>query len=697
MFSRERVRFLKKKAEVKVCAPVAYFPRWINSKKYSQFANISKKEDLEDTEVFHPRFIVIPVISRFLNGLSLFISVLNTIKAIRKSFDFDLIDAHFAYPDGVAAALIARAIKKPLVITVHGTDINLCLRSFFLRQQIRFALRRANKIIAVCQALKDSMVNLGIEADKIEVVPNGVDLEKFRPIDKMQARSELGFPRDKQIIISVGHLIERKGFHYLIEAMAQLKANNNFLVIVGEGEYRSLLEKKIKEFQLENRVHLVGAVAHQDIYKWQSAADLFVLASSREGWPTVLFESFACGNPVVATKVWGTPEAVCSSEYGILVEDQSPIKIAEAISQALNKTWNKNKLLEYARNNSWDSVIDKTTCVYSQALSIGVRSQQGWQKRLFGNILSRGFWQVGQPFGSNFSTKNKGILKGYYNDLSQKVNHDIYSQDGIPLVDYGAPIGKQFYPITIAQKALGHYEVFLRSKEEFHKQQFLLLANWLISNQKINNSGCGVWEVNFSLPRIYRLKTPWISAMAQGQAISVLLRAHQETKEQKYLDAAKKALRAFDCSIEEGGVKTQEEDGTIFYEEYPSKPYSHVLNGFIFALWGLYDYAKYLNDDHASLLFNQGIETLKRKLHLYDLGYWTRYDLFKSPIIPIASKFYHQLHTDQLRALYQMTNEKLFNQFALKWEKYSSNKVSQARYLLDKFVLKLYNVLILKG
>ncbi len=320
-----------------------------------------------------------------------------------------------------------------------------------------------------------------------------------------------------------------------------------------------------------------------------------------------------------------------------------------------------------------------------------------FQKILASVGLHEDYWSAALPSGTNFMPIKRGSLGGYYIDYTGKCEYDGPMVNGIPLVvfegDKGAP---KIYPITVAQMALGYYEKWLKTEDEDLRERFLHLADWFTDKQEIREKDMGVWEVHFSLPKLYRLKPPWISAMGQGQAISVLLRAHQISGDGDYLSAAARAIKAFDRNIEDGGVTTTEKDGYVFYEEYPSVPYSHVLNGFMFSLWGLYDYHLYSGDAHAMDLFDRGIDTLLRYLPRYDLGYWSRYDLYPIRVTLIASWFYHQLHIDQLKVMYLLTGRKFLNQTAIKWTNYYKNIYYKIRYLFDKIILKFYNLIIFK-
>jgi glycosyltransferase involved in cell wall biosynthesis len=209
----------------------------------------------------------------------------------------------------------------------------------------------------VCAALKKAIVDLGISPEKITVIPNGVDIAKFYHFPKREARKRLGLPLEKKIVLSVGGLIPRKGFDLLIRAAKMLCDRTGYdelyIVIVGEGPSRKQLEELKSSISMKGQVYLAGSIPHENLFLWYSAADLFCLASSREGWPNVLLETLACGTPVVAANIWGVPEVINADEVGIITE-RTKYAIADAISVALKKQWRRGALLEYARKHSWD-------------------------------------------------------------------------------------------------------------------------------------------------------------------------------------------------------------------------------------------------------------------------------------------------------------------------------------------------------
>lgn len=369
VFVEQRLRHLLKAENIqaKVVAPVPYFPVDIGIfGKYSQYAGVKSYEIRYDIPVYHPKYLVIPKIGMNLAPMLLARGSIGKIKQIiRDGYDFDVIDAHYFYPDGVAAAIIAKKLNKPLVITARGTDVNLIPKYKVPRKKIQWAARRADEIVTVCQALKDELGELGVDRDKVTVLRNGVDLKLFRPIDiggVIKKRDPL-----KKTLLSVGHLIKRKGHDLVIRAIKDLPGYE--LIIIGDGEEYGNLSKLVLELSLQDRVTFVQHIDHDLLKEYYASADALILASSREGWPNVLLESMACGTPVIATSVWGSPEVIKSKEAGVLVRERSHEAIVNAVVELFNNYPDRKKTRHYAEQFSWDDTSKGQQDLFSQLLS----------------------------------------------------------------------------------------------------------------------------------------------------------------------------------------------------------------------------------------------------------------------------------------------------------------------------------------
>lgn len=372
VFVRERMFKVARHCELKVVAPAPWFP-FINLVKKGYRPNVPYFEMQEGIEVYHPRFFNIPRFFKFLDGFFFFLSTVVTIRKIRKEFDFDLIDAHFAYPDGMGAILLGEFFNKPVTITIRGT-IRKFARLPLIRRQIVYALGHAARVFAVCEDLKRAVTELGIPPEKVVVVPNGVDIEKFAPVDPARARRELGLPANHKVLISVGGLVERKGFHRIIAALPEIRKTipQVMYIIVGgpsvEGNYEPELRRLVAELGLEDAVRFAGPQPHEMLYKWLSAADVFCLATSNEGWANVFLEAMACGLPVVASRVGGNEEVVASDEYGILFDLDDGRQMAHALLRTLERDWDRERIVEYARSNSWEGRIEALILQFHELL-----------------------------------------------------------------------------------------------------------------------------------------------------------------------------------------------------------------------------------------------------------------------------------------------------------------------------------------
>lgn len=373
IFVENRLRHLVASAQVqsRVIAPVPWFPfSHARFGDYARYAKVPKEEQRHGIVITHPRYPLIPKIGMSLTPWFMAQAFLAELKGGTNSDDFDLIDAHYFYPDGVAAAIVAKRLNKPLVITARGTDLNLIPQYYAPRKMILWAARQAAGLITVCQALKDVLVDLGVAAERVTVLRNGVDLAQFHPPkEREELRRQLGLTGT--ILLSVGHLIERKGHDLAIRALADLP--NTRLLIAGEGPERDSLTSIVNERGLSHRVQFLGAVSQERLRDYYGAADILILGSSREGWANVLLESMACGTPVVASNVWGTPEVVAAPEAGVLMASRSPEVLAQAAKGLLQAYPDRAATRRYAERFSWDATTQGQLDLFSKILK-GVRS-----------------------------------------------------------------------------------------------------------------------------------------------------------------------------------------------------------------------------------------------------------------------------------------------------------------------------------
>ena len=378
-YNKQQFDELSKSCELKVVAPIPYLQYSLNE--------VPKQEIIDGIEVYHPRYLVIPKILRSFYGVFFFFGIRKTIDEIYKRYQFDIILSTWAYPDGFASALIAKIFKKPFFIKVHGTDVNSFTRYFFRRKMIMYAFKKAIKIIAVSADLKRKIVKLGIPQEKIEVIPNGINFELFRPIDKNLCREALDLPIDKKIVLYVGNLEKVKGVDVLIDAMQYLD-KDVYLVIAGDGRLKHTLKSKVKNLKLEENIVFVGSKPHQDMPFWINASDIFCLPSRNEGCPNVVLEALSCGTPVVATRVGGVPDIIESDEVGLLVEPASSDKLSAALKLALSKEWDRQSIREKAPQLNWKDNAKELMEKLGEALSCPKRREIGTKRKIIKAIAS---------------------------------------------------------------------------------------------------------------------------------------------------------------------------------------------------------------------------------------------------------------------------------------------------------------------
>ncbi len=354
--------------EVRVVAPVPWFfsthPRF---GEYARMARIPARETHNGIDVLHPRYLLPPKIGMTVAPFTLAAGAIAAVRRLlTEGYEFDAIDAHYYYPDGVAAALLARHFNKPFAVTARGTDLNLLPQYTVPRKLMQWAASNASASIGVCSALVDVLRSWGIPAGRLHVMRNGVDLLRFRPLPQESARAELGLS-GSPLLLSVGYLVERKGHHIAIDALARLLPAHPQarLVIIGEGPERDTLQAQCRALGLQDRVLFTGALPNIDLFRWYSAADVMILASSREGWANVLLESMACGTPVVASRIWGTPEVVSDDSVGRLVDQRNGGGFASAIQALLSAPPDRASVRAYAEGFSWGHTTAAQLALFS--------------------------------------------------------------------------------------------------------------------------------------------------------------------------------------------------------------------------------------------------------------------------------------------------------------------------------------------
>jgi len=378
IFLLNQLKALQKFCDIRVVFPHAYVPKIKIFNPYYKFSKVPAYEKIGKIPVHHPKYFMVP---RFLFKVRflqfyLFIESYFSYFASKKlthnimeKWDPDIVHIHGTASEGLLGVSLKKKYGKPTLITTYGEDITRYSKQIPLKYLTKQSLKNAGAIICQSKFLKNEIRGIGISDKKFFIIPMGVNTEDFKPRDKNKARQPLNLPKNKKIILFTGHLVTRKGVEYLIRSVKTvLKKDKDVLCcIIGKGNLENSLKKLTLELNLDGHVRFLGEKSSKDVAKYMNACDIFVLPSLNEGLPVVLCEALACGKPVVATNVAGTPELV-TKDVGLLVKPKNVNDLAKKITLALNKKWDKGKLLKRAREFSVTNSVKKLIDIYRSLL-----------------------------------------------------------------------------------------------------------------------------------------------------------------------------------------------------------------------------------------------------------------------------------------------------------------------------------------
>jgi glycosyltransferase involved in cell wall biosynthesis len=374
-FIKERMFRVARHVPLVVLAPQAWFPlQGVIRRFRPHFRPMAPVfEVMDGIEVHRPRFLSFPGILKRADGWFMAVGCYLTAQRLLRRHRLNVLDVHFGYPDGYAGSLLKRWLGLPMVLTLRGKEERQARMD--IAAPLRRGMQGADRVVAVSDALRELALGFGVDAGRITVIGNGVDLEKFRPIARAEARVALGLPAQARILVSVGGLVERKGFHRVIGCLPTLRVRHpdlQYLIVGGpgpEGDIGAQLRSQVRSLGLEGCVRFLGSYPPDRLRVPLSAADVFALATRYEGWANVFLEAMSCGLPVVTTRVGGNSQVVRTPDVGSLVEFGDQEALVHTIDEALERNWDRASIIDYARSNAWEKRIPALLQLFDDVLA----------------------------------------------------------------------------------------------------------------------------------------------------------------------------------------------------------------------------------------------------------------------------------------------------------------------------------------
>ncbi len=371
LFVHNRMKAVSKYHEVRVINPVPWFPGCGYLERYKNFDKIPLKETIDGVEVYHPRFFVIPKFFKIIDAISYKIAVMPLVQEVHQSFDFDLVDLHWTYPDLPTGAAVKMKYAKKMLVTLRGKEAFHDHDAGLRKMVVKHFLKNADRVISLSLEMAAIAWEKGVARNKTSIIRNGVDTDGFFYIPKERAREKLSLPETSLIILGVGSLIHRKGFDRVLKALPEIRKvhPNAKFYIVGtqgpEGDYRKKLCQEIENLHLTDMVVFVGAVKNDNLVYWYNAADLFCLSSRGEGSPNVLTEALACGCPSITTDVGSAKEILVSDIMGKVVLNNSG-GVSRGLVDMVGRDYNRNSIAELMKKYNWDWCANQVCTIYQQ-------------------------------------------------------------------------------------------------------------------------------------------------------------------------------------------------------------------------------------------------------------------------------------------------------------------------------------------
>lgn len=366
VFVKERLVAISKLASVDIVAPIPYFPL---VGKYKKFNHIAPLDNVEGVNVYHPRYLVIPKILKSMDGNLFYYSLNKFINAFPGIDGYDILDIHWAYPDGFAALKWAKSLNKKVVVTLRGNESISFFEESRRKSIIEKMMPDFDHVISVSRDLQEKAIKeYGVSRERSSVIPNGIHSEKFYYLGQESARVKCNLTPGRRYILAISRFSHEKGVNHLVKALSILGSSDVELLLIGHGPLEAYIRRIASESGVADRVRFIGKVPHEDLNDWYNAADLFCLPSLWEGCPNVVIESLASGTPVVATSVGGVPDLIPDFAYGILSPPGDPAALAEKLKEAFRRQWDRQRISTFGRSRSWDNVASQVLNIYESLL-----------------------------------------------------------------------------------------------------------------------------------------------------------------------------------------------------------------------------------------------------------------------------------------------------------------------------------------
>jgi teichuronic acid biosynthesis glycosyltransferase TuaC len=382
IFVKELLKAMSKTSKIKLIAPIDIIPsfneiRVSTNSTAELFDHFRRTLFTKTREIYNPvythciRYVSFPpkIYFDLLGAMQIAIRVI--MKIGNNSEEYVLCHGHTLYPDGLASILIGKFLRIKKFVTVHGSDVHSVRKKSFIFRMNQFTMNQADGIITVSNDLKKQVQsNYNIDSDKIRVINNGVSPLFSSSSTRFNVRKNNNIPEKVILFLFVGNFVPVKDPLNMIEAFKKLSKNikSAHLIMIGQGYLKPQLETMITNYELNNQIHLIGSVHHEELAQYMKQSDVLCISSVREGWPTIIFESFSCGLPIVSTSVGGISEAIVDFENGILVPAQNPEKLSQAMIKASSIKWDREKLIQYAMENSWENISRKYLKFYNDLM-----------------------------------------------------------------------------------------------------------------------------------------------------------------------------------------------------------------------------------------------------------------------------------------------------------------------------------------